>query len=89
LTDLLKICFHIDLLSAIVDDVWMLVVLTDDELLNSSFHWEKTSSSSISIPSRDNVRVRSMVISFLIIEGEETVRISGLEDFVLDTAKDF
>jgi len=30
-----------------------------------------------------------MVISFLIIEGEETVRISGLEDFVLDAAKDF
>jgi len=43
----------------------------------------------ISIPSRDTVRVRSIVISFLIIEGEETVRTSGLEDFFVDAVKDF
>jgi hypothetical protein len=30
-----------------------------------------------------------MVISFLIIEGEEIVRISGLEDFDFDAVKDF
>jgi len=67
----------------------VLVVFTEDELFNSSFHSEKISSSLISISSRDTVRVRSMVISFLIIEGEEIVRISGLEDFDFDAVKDF
>jgi hypothetical protein len=62
-----------DLLSTIFDELWV-VVESFDEL-----HWEKTSSSLISIPSRDTVRVRSIVISVLIIEGEETVRTSEFD----------
>ena len=73
LIGLLNICFHIDLLSIFVGDVSV--------LFESLFHWENNSSASISIPSRDNVRFRFVDISVLITDGDETVRISGLEEF--------
>jgi hypothetical protein len=43
----------------------------------------------MSTPSRDTVRVRSIVISFLTSEGEETVRTNVVEDFDCDAVKDF